>query len=74
MWELSGGHLNLRQTASKLNFLKNTQYDVKEKQKKKINVSFIWSRVLLSLLICPQKLQYSKNPQPKNLVFRNLLG
>ena len=65
MWELSGGHLNLRQTACKLNFLKNTQHDVKEKQKKKINVSFIWTRVLLSLLICRQKLQYSKNPQPK---------
>ena len=41
MWELSGGHLNLRQTASKLNFLKNTQHDVKEKQKKKsMSLSF----------------------------------
>ena len=65
MWELSGGHLNLRQTACKLNFLKNTQHDVKEKQKNKINVSFIWSRVLLSLLICRQKLQYSKTRNQK---------
>ena len=36
-----------------------------KKRRKKNQRLFNLVSILLSLLICPQKLQYSKNPQPK---------
>ena len=54
MWELSGGHLNLRQTACKLNFLKNTQHDVKEKQKKNQRLFHLVSSFIIIVNLSPK--------------------